>query len=152
MIEIGHLRDPADRRRMAELASFARELWRQPALAGLGAGEELKPGPVDDLEAWAVASAGSCHHASGTCRMGPNPDRGAVVDATGKVHGAEALYVADASVFPEIPAANTHLATIMVAERVAAQIPTYAPKASQPPSTPIVSPVTNRAPSEARNT
>jgi len=33
--------------------------------------------------------------------------------------GIEGLYVADASVMPTIPAANTNLPTIVVAERIA---------------------------------
>jgi choline dehydrogenase len=51
--------------------------------------------------------------------MGPDPDGGAVVDARGAVHGIEGLWVADASVMPTIPAANTNMSTIVVAERIA---------------------------------
>jgi choline dehydrogenase len=36
------------------------------------------------------------------------------------VHGIDGLWVIDASVMPTIPAANTNLPTIMVAERCAA--------------------------------
>ena len=43
---------------------------------------------------------------------------GAVVDPRGHVYGIEQLYVADASVMPMIPSANTNLPTIMVAERI----------------------------------
>jgi choline dehydrogenase len=50
--------------------------------------------------------------------MGPDPAAGAVVNARGAVHGIEGLYVADASVMPTIPAANTNLPTIVVAERM----------------------------------
>jgi choline dehydrogenase-like flavoprotein len=48
------------------------------------------------------------------------PDSGSVVDAAGAVHGIDRLFVADASVMPDIPSANTHLPTIMIAERIAA--------------------------------
>ncbi len=51
--------------------------------------------------------------------MGPDPGSGAVVDAHGRVHGVGHLRVADASIMPTIPNANTHLPTIMVAERIA---------------------------------
>jgi choline dehydrogenase-like flavoprotein len=52
--------------------------------------------------------------------MGPDGDDRAVVDPRGRVYGMEQLYVADASVMPTIPSANTNLPTIMVAERIAA--------------------------------
>ncbi len=41
---------------------------------------------------------------------GPDYPSGAVVNAQGAVHGIERLYVADASVMPTIPAANTRRA------------------------------------------
>jgi choline dehydrogenase-like flavoprotein len=55
----------------------------------------------------------------GTCAIGADPDDGAVVDGSGAVYGVEGLYVADASVMPTIPRANTHLTTLAVAERLA---------------------------------
>jgi choline dehydrogenase-like flavoprotein len=45
-----------------------------------------------------------------------------LVDARGRVHGVDGLVVADASVMPDVPAANTNLPVIMVAERLAARI------------------------------
>jgi choline dehydrogenase len=53
--------------------------------------------------------------------MGPDPDRGAVVDAEGRVHGVPGLSVVDASIMPDIPSANTNLPTIMLAEHVVAR-------------------------------
>jgi 5-(hydroxymethyl)furfural/furfural oxidase len=38
------------------------------------------------------------------------------------VHGIEHLHVADASIMPAIPSANTNLPAIMIAERVASWI------------------------------
>ena len=62
-------------------------------------------------------------HASGTCRMGPVSDRGAVVDPRdGRVHGIGGLSVVDASLMPAVPRANTNLPTIMIAEKMAAAI------------------------------
>lgn len=58
-------------------------------------------------------------HAVGTCRMGPADDPLAVVDADGRVHGLSGLRVADASVMPTIPRANTNLPTLMLAEKLA---------------------------------
>jgi 5-(hydroxymethyl)furfural/furfural oxidase len=58
-------------------------------------------------------------HASGTCRMGRPDDPGAVVDPTGRVIGTEGLVVADASVMPRLPSANTNVPTLMIAEKIA---------------------------------
>jgi choline dehydrogenase len=47
-------------------------------------------------------------------------DSAAVVDSTTmQVNGVLGLHVADASVMPTIPRANTHAPTIMIAERAA---------------------------------
>jgi choline dehydrogenase-like flavoprotein len=43
-----------------------------------------------------------------------------VVDSACRVHGVDGLWVVDASVMPDIPSANTHIPTVMVAERAAA--------------------------------
>lgn len=58
-------------------------------------------------------------HACGTAHMGRSPDGGAVVDPTGRLHGAANVWVADASVIPSIPSAPPHLASLMVAEKIA---------------------------------
>ena len=54
--------------------------------------------------------------------MGPNSDPAAVVDPKGKVHGLDNLYVADASIMPAVPRANTNLPTLMLAERIVASL------------------------------
>ena len=54
--------------------------------------------------------------------MGPDgghPGRVAC-DAHGRVRGTEGLFVADASLFPTVPSANTHLTVIMLGERFGA--------------------------------
>ena len=61
-------------------------------------------------------------HPVGTCAMGQANDPMSVVDETFQVHGTENLFVADASVMPLIPSANTNLPTIMVAELAAERI------------------------------
>lgn len=60
----------------------------------------------------------SGHHA-GTCRIGPGTDNMSVVNEEGRVHGIRGLYVADASIMPTIPRANTNLPTMMLAEKIA---------------------------------
>ena len=58
-------------------------------------------------------------HASGTCRMGRADDPGAVVNPGGRVIGTDNLSVADASVMPRLPSANTNVPTLMIAEKIA---------------------------------
>ena len=53
-------------------------------------------------------------HPAGTCPLGE------VVDANCRVLGTDGLLVADASIMPTIPRANTNLTTAAIAERVAA--------------------------------
>jgi choline dehydrogenase len=52
-------------------------------------------------------------HPAGTCPLGT------VVGRDGQVNGVDALFVADASIMPTIPRANTNLTTAAIAERLA---------------------------------
>ncbi|MGE3832285.1 MAG: GMC family oxidoreductase [Parvibaculaceae bacterium] len=84
--------------------------------------EEFKPGPAKqsdaDFREDIRANAYSIFHPCGTCRMGTD-DGSAVVDARLKVHGVESLRIADASVFPTIPAGNINAPSMMVGQRAA---------------------------------
>jgi len=85
---------------------------------------EVQPGPgVQDDAAlldYIRRAAVTVHHPCGTCRMGA--DAQAVVDEKLRVHGVEALRVADASVFPRVVGGNTNAAVVMVAEKAADMI------------------------------
>ena len=62
--------------------------------------------------------AGSGYHPCGTAKMGPVTDPLAVVDQFGRMHAIEGLAVADASIMPTVPRANTNLTSIMIGEMV----------------------------------
>lgn len=62
--------------------------------------------------------AGSGYHPCGTAKMGPEKDPLAVVDARCKLHGVDQLVVADASIMPAVPRANTNLTCFMIGEKV----------------------------------
>ena len=49
--------------------------------------------------------------------MGAADDPEAATDAHGRVRATEGLIVADASLMPTVPTANTHLPTLMIGER-----------------------------------
>jgi 5-(hydroxymethyl)furfural/furfural oxidase len=51
--------------------------------------------------------------------IGRADDSMAVVDPECRVYGVRGLRVADASVMPSVPSANTNTPTIMIAERAA---------------------------------
>ena len=94
----------------------AEELVKQPALAAvLGA-------PITDVSSddGIRATVAHYYHPVGTCPMGTGPM--SVCDADGRVHGLPNVVVADASLFPQIPRANTNLPAIMAGERIAATL------------------------------
>ncbi len=123
VIDLGYFTDPDDMRRMIKGVRVARQVSQTATMRELAL-QELYPGIKSetdaDLEVAILAEVESYHHPVGTCRMGPATDSMAVVDPQGKVYGVEGLWVVDASIMPTIPAANTNLPTIAIAERCAA--------------------------------
>ena len=85
--------------------------------------EVLTPAELDD---WLFAECSDAQHASGTCRMGARGDKKSVVDPECRVIGCTGLRVIDASVMPEVVRANTHLTTVMIAEKMADRLRTAA--------------------------
>lgn len=69
------------------------------------------------------ASAVDTQHATSTCRMGDPNAPETVVDPASAVLGLQGLRVVDASIFPSVPRANTHLACVMLGEHVARELP-----------------------------
>ena len=88
--------------------------------------EEFRPDPslsMDDYSGtldWARNNSTTIYHPTGTCKMGPGGD--AVVDARLRVHGVDALRVADCSIMPEIVSGNTNAPAIMIGENVSDMI------------------------------
>jgi choline dehydrogenase len=84
---------------------------------------ETAPGPRGadgrKLAVWIRSTVGGYAHSVGTCRMGRAGDPGAVVNGGGRVHGLDNVYVADASIIPRIPRANTNLTCMLLGVRIA---------------------------------
>ncbi|MGH3971713.1 MAG: GMC family oxidoreductase [Pseudonocardiaceae bacterium] len=106
--------------RIVTMVQIARDIYGTKAFAELGL-QELSPGPMvsDDaqLREWVVNNIGSYYHFVGSCKMGV--DRLAVVDPQLRVYGVDGLRIADGSVIPTIPSANTHTTVVMIGERAA---------------------------------
>jgi 5-(hydroxymethyl)furfural/furfural oxidase len=124
------LADRRDLSRMREGVSLLWQIARHPALAaitsnhrGLITERPLPDLPTgDDLDTWLLTEVTDNVHPVGTCRMGAPSDPRAVVDPLCRVIGVDNLYVIDASIMPDVPRANTHITTVMIAEHVAARM------------------------------
>jgi choline dehydrogenase len=112
VIDHGFLHDERDVEVVTEAFERLRELVETSEVRPY-AGAELRPGREVGAEEHVRASARGFFHPVGTCAIG------SVVDERCRVLGFENLYVVDASAIPEIPAANTNLTTVALAERVA---------------------------------
>jgi choline dehydrogenase len=97
-----------------------RDIYHREPLRSLIA-DEILPGDKvvsdADLEKFIRDTGAITQHAVGTCRMGTQGDAGAVVDASLRVRGVDALRVIDASVMPDVPGGNTNAPAIMIAEK-----------------------------------
>ncbi len=117
-----YLADARDHAVLVSARKLARALLNSPAMAPYIAGETL-PGPAigtdDEWLDYARRRGGTAYHLVGTCRMAPDTDPTAVVDSALRVRGFEGLRVADASIMPQVPSANTMAARLMVGEKAA---------------------------------
>ena len=123
VIDTGYLTDPEgdDIAVLMDGVTMIREIAARPSLARLIGKKLDDTANVVSIEA---VRRNSLHyyHPVGACKMGPDSDPAAVVDPTGKLHGMDNLYVADASIMPDVPRANTNLPTLMLAERIVASL------------------------------
>ena len=119
-IQPNYLADDIDQRALLGGIKLGRRLFRTEALAPYFE-QETSPGDGVDTDEqllnYARERGTTAFHPMGTCRMGPAADRNAVVDDQLRVHGLEGLRVADASIMPTMPSANTNASTLMIGEK-----------------------------------
>ncbi|MDE0943408.1 MAG: GMC oxidoreductase, partial [Alphaproteobacteria bacterium] len=120
--QFNYLDNEADCEGFRQCIRLTREIINQPAFDAYR-GDEIQPGiniTTDEaVDAWVRANVESAYHPTGTCKIGADDDRGAVLDPECRVRGIAGLRVVDASVFPTIPNGNLNAPTIMVAEKAA---------------------------------
>jgi predicted dehydrogenase (TIGR03970 family) len=122
-LDYRYLSEEADRRRLRDGVRLAADLLRTAALAPLVAERTGLPDAVladdRDLDRWVRQHLTTAVHLSGTARMGPDSDPGAVVDQELRVRGVEGLRVVDTSVFPVVTSRGPAATAVMVGERAA---------------------------------
>jgi choline dehydrogenase len=111
-IDHGFLSDERDVAVLVEGVEALRRLAASEEIRAYAV-REARPGADVEAERHVREAARGFFHPVGTCAIG------AVVDGEGRVYGCEGLSVADASIMPSIPRANTNLSTIALAERLA---------------------------------
>jgi len=114
-IDFNLLADPSDLDTMVAGATRLRELLKE---AGTG-GTEVHPGPnvTDDALADHIRkSCGTAYHPVGTIALG------GPIDYRCKVKGLDGLWVADASVMPNVTSANTNAPSMMIGYRAGQMI------------------------------
>lgn len=122
-VEYHYLSTAADVRRLREGVRIAVELLEGQTLRALVAqrtsptAEALASG--ENLDRWMRTRLTSAIHLSSSCKMGPDPDAGAVVDQFCRVHGIEGLRIVDTSIMPYITSRGTAATAVMLGERAA---------------------------------
>lgn len=125
VIRYNFFQEKSDLRRMMEAVRLSRQIGKTAPFSDM-IEFEMTPGEhINDdvaLEQAVIASVDGYAHPTSTVPMGRSDDRGAVVDANGKVWGLEGLHVIDASIMPDIPSVATNVTTIMMAEAISKKL------------------------------
>ncbi|WP_269853635.1 GMC family oxidoreductase [Streptomyces sp. RPT161] len=123
-LDFRYFTDPEDYdgRTLVDGIRIAREIARTEPLASW-LKREVCPGPEvtsdQDISEYARKVAHTVYHPAGTCKMGADDDELAVVDPQLRIRGLNGVRIADASVFPTMPAVNPMIGVLMVGEKAA---------------------------------
>ncbi|KAK3387413.1 glucose-methanol-choline oxidoreductase [Podospora didyma] len=120
------LSHPADKEVAIAAFKRTRQMWAAPAMRPLLVGGEYFPGASvqtdDQIWNFIQRSFSTIFHAACTCKMGPESDRTAVLDANARVRGVSGLRVVDASSLPILPPGHPMSTVYALAEKIADDI------------------------------
>ncbi|MCC7537646.1 MAG: GMC family oxidoreductase N-terminal domain-containing protein [Deltaproteobacteria bacterium] len=119
-IDSQFLRNPDDHARAVDAIELAYRCASTPVMRAIARFIWPREATLRDRDAlgrWIFRSCGSGYHPCGTVPMGHTADPNAATDDHGRVRGIDGLVVADASLMPTIPSANTNLTVLMMGER-----------------------------------
>jgi choline dehydrogenase len=126
VINIAFLTDIRDQEIAIAAVRRAREIFAHSSLDPVLIGPEVAPGSDattdEQILKYIQASGRTISHASGTCKMGKNEDKMAVVDSKGKVFGVFRLRVIDVSSMPFLPPGHPMATVYALAEKIAEDI------------------------------
>jgi choline dehydrogenase len=114
-IDHGLLSDKRDAVALEEGVEQLRAVALSEPVRGYAA-REVRPGPEVSAAVHIRENVRGFFHPTGTCALGR------VVDAKARLFGTPNVVVADASIMPTIPTANTNLSTIAIAQRIAERL------------------------------
>jgi choline dehydrogenase len=118
VLDLRYFSDPADKEAMIRSIEFCREMGNAKSMQPFRSREMSPVGTTRaDLLAFLEQGCSTYFHPTSTAKMGK--DEMSVVDANLKVHGVDGLRIADASILPHVPAANTMAPSIVIGERAA---------------------------------
>ncbi|KAF6829263.1 GMC oxidoreductase [Colletotrichum plurivorum] len=117
--DLGALRDVAEGGR--QVMKDAQRPWgplepAEPPCSKIACDGRCEDGDGTSDEDW-IREQTFGHHPSGTCAIGFQDDRMAVLESGFRAHRVEGLRVVDASVFPRVPGAFPAVATFMISQK-----------------------------------
>ena len=122
IVQPNYLDHPTDQQTLVAGMQMVRALLHAPDLSNF-LEEETIPGASvetnEDMLDFVKKNGSTGYHLVGTARMGRSDDRFAVVDDQLKLYGVDRLRIADASIMPMVPSANTYAASMMIGEKAA---------------------------------